>query len=239
MQISKWVTVTLTVLLLGGRVFAQSVDDIISKHIDAMGGADKLASLNTVYEETTSSIMGNDLPAKVWVVNNTGFRMEMDMMGSQMVQVANKDKGWMINPMSGNTDPQPMTDIQLKQAMQRTLLGGQLFHYKERGFTATLVGQDTVGSKQTYKIKLSKDGQPDEVYYIDATTYKIDKTTSTNYNGDTPVPLDIVFNGYQTTPDGYVFPSSYTMELPQGELVTTINKLVINQPVDTAKFQKP
>jgi len=239
MQISKWVAVTLTVFMLGGKVFAQSVDDVIAKHIEAMGGSAKLSSLNSVYEETNSSIAGNDLPAKVWVVNNTGFRMEMDIMGSQMVQVGTKDKGWMINPMSGSSDVQPIPDDALKAFTRRMYLAGQLFKYKERGYTATLQGKDTVGGKDTYKIKLSKDGEQDATYYIDATTYYIDKTSTTVVTNGTAAQQDIVFTGYQKTPEGYVFPTGYTMELPQGELVTTLNKIVVNQPIDTAKFQKP
>lgn len=239
MQISKWVAVTLTVLLLGGKAFAQNVDDIISKNIDAMGGKDKLAALNSVYEETTNSIMGNDLPAKVWIVNNTGFRMEMDMMGSQMVQVANKEKGWMINPMSGSTDPQPMPDEAMKAVARRLMLAGPLYNYQANGYTATLVDKEAVNGKDTYKVKLSKTGEPDATYYIDATTYYVDKSSSQNYINGNMVQQDIVYTGYNKTPEGYVFPTGYTMELPQGQLVTTITKVVINQPIDTAKFQKP
>ncbi|HTJ14374.1 MAG TPA: hypothetical protein VL547_20185 [Dinghuibacter sp.] len=239
MQVSKWVAVTLTVFLLGGKVFAQSVDDIISKNIDAMGGKAKLAALNTLYEETSSSIMGNDLPAKVWAVNNEGFRMEMDIMGQQMIQVANKEKGWAVNPMTGNTDPQPMDTDAMKAITRRMTLAGPLFNYKEKGYTATLDGKETVNGKDTYKVKLSKPGEPDATYYIDAATYYVDKASTTAYVNGTTTQQDIVYTGYNKTPEGYVFASGYTLELPQGELVTTVNKVVVNQPIDAAKFQKP
>ncbi|TDW99327.1 LolA-like protein [Dinghuibacter silviterrae] len=239
MQVTKWVAVTLTVLLLGGKVFAQSVDDIIAKNIDAMGGQDKLATLNTVYEETTSSIMGNDLPAKIWVVNNVGFRMEMEMMGSKMVTVVNKDKGWMINPMAGSTDPQPLPDEAVKTFARRMTLGGAFFNYKDRGYTATLVGKESVNGKDTYKIKMTKTGEPDATYYVDATTYYVDKSSTTTFMNGQSVEQDIIFTDYKKTPEGFVLPNSYTMELPQGELVTTMTKVVFNQPIDTTKFQNP
>lgn len=239
MQVSKWVAVTLTVLLLGGKVFAQNVDDIIAKHVDAMGGKDKLAALNSVYEETNSTIMGNELPAKVWVVNNVGFRMEMDMMGSQMVTVVNRQKGWMINPMAGSTDPQALPDDAVKMFAHRMVLGGQLYNYKERGYTATLVGKEAVNGKDTYKIKLSKAGESDATYYVDAATYYIDKSAAMSYMNGQSTEQDIIFTDYKKTPEGYVFPNSYTIELPQGELVTTMTKVVVNQPIDTAKFQNP
>lgn len=239
MQVSKWVAMTLATMLLGGKGFAQRVEDIISKNIDAMGGQAKLAGLNTLYEEATTSIMGNDLPSKLWVVNNEGFRMELDMMGSQAVQVANKDKGWSINPMSGSSDPQPMEADALKAVAHRMMLAGPLYNYKERGYTVALIGKDTVAGKETYKVKLSKTGEPDATYYIDATTYYVDKVSAMTYFNGSTSQQDIVYTGYNKTPDGYVYASGYTLQVPQGELVTTINKVTVNQPIDTAKFQKP
>jgi hypothetical protein len=239
MQLTKWIAVTMTVSLLGGRAFSQSADDIITKHIDAMGGKDKIATLTSVYEETNNSIMGNDLPAKVWIANQTGYRMEMDMSGSKMVYAATKDKGIMINPMAGSSDPQPIPDDAMKGFVKRMQLAGPFINYKDQGYTATLVGKDTVNGKNTYKIKLTKSGEPDATYYIDATTYYIDKaTTEVTMNGSATMQ-DIVFNGYNKTPEGYVFPTGFTLELPQGELVTTINKIVVNQPIDAKLFQNP
>jgi hypothetical protein len=239
MQITKWVAVTLTVCLLGGRAFSQNVDDIISKHIDAMGGKDKLASLQSVYEEVNNSMMGNELPSKVWIANNTGYRMEMDMMGSKMIFAVDKDKGWSINPMGGSTDPQPLPDEAVKTFASRMQLGGVFFNYKDRGYSATLLGQDTVGGKTTYKIKLSKSGEPDATYYIDATTYYIDKASTTTFVNGASAQQDIMFTSYKKTPEGYIFPGGYTMELPMGELVAVINKVVVNQPIDPKLFQNP
>lgn len=239
MQISKWVAVTLTICLLGGRAFSQNVDDIISKNLDAMGGKAKLASLNSVYEEMNSSIMGNDLPGKVWISNNAAYRMEMDMMGAKMIFVLNKDKGWAVMPMGGSTDPQPLPDDAVKAFMPRMNLAGAFYNYKERGYTATLMGKDSVAGKDTYKIKLTKSGEPDAVYYVDASTYYVDKSSTMTYMNGQTAQADIVFTGYQKTPDGFVFPSAYSLELPQGQLVTTITKVTANQPIDSTLFQKP
>src|SRR6266568_6860986 len=39
---------------------AQTVDDIINKHIDALGGKDKLSQVTSLYVESTVNAMGND-----------------------------------------------------------------------------------------------------------------------------------------------------------------------------------
>jgi hypothetical protein len=41
---------------------AQTVDEIIDKHIEAVGGKDKIAALKSVRMETNLSIQGMDIP---------------------------------------------------------------------------------------------------------------------------------------------------------------------------------
>jgi hypothetical protein len=237
MQITKWVAVMLTVCMLGGKAFSQSVDDIINKNIDAMGGKDKLATYTTEYMETSNSIMGNDLPAKIWITNALGYRMEMDMMGAKMVVVINKDTGWIINPMTGNTQPTPLPQKEAQTYARQMNIAGPFLNYAARGYTATLLGNDKVNGKDTYKIKLTKAGEEDVTYYIDATTYYIDKRSSNSMMQGQEMQQDIVFTDYQKTPDGIVYPSGYTIGLPQGDLVTTVTKIVFNQPVDPKLYQ--
>lgn len=239
MQISKWVAVTLTVCLFGVRAYAQNVDDIIAKNLDAMGGKAKLATLNSVYEETNSSMMDNDFPGKVWIANNTAYRMEMDIMGAKMIITVNKDKGWAVIPMSGNNDAQDLPDDAIKAFAPRMNLAGPFYNYKDRGYTATLLGKDSVAGKDTYKIKLSKTGEPDGIFYVDAATYYIDKASVAMYMNGQTNQADIVYTSYEKTPDGYIYPVGYFLDLPQGKFTTTVTKFTVNQPVDSTLFKKP
>jgi hypothetical protein len=231
--------VMLTVLLLGGKAFSQNVDDIISKHLDAMGGQDKLAALTSLYEEVDNSIAGNSLPTKVWIGNNLGYRMEMDIMGSKMEVVVNKEKGWQINPMTGNSDPQPFPDEAVKESASRMVLGSPFVHYKDRGYTATLAGTEKVNGKDTYKIKLSKAGLSDGYYDIDQSTYFIDKDSVSSFANGAMTTVDIIFGSYAKSPEGVSYASSFSMNLPQGDLESTVTKAVFNQPVDPKLFQNP
>ena len=42
---------------------AQTVDEIINKHIDAIGGKDKVAGVKTLSIESTLEVMGNEAPS--------------------------------------------------------------------------------------------------------------------------------------------------------------------------------
>ena len=45
-------------LLSSVAIKAQGVDDIIAKHIDAIGGKDKVSGLKSIYKEEAVSVMG-------------------------------------------------------------------------------------------------------------------------------------------------------------------------------------
>lgn len=236
-SVSKWIATFAVIVVLSAGAMAQTVDDVINKHIDAIGGKDKLIALKTLYQESSMQIMGQDMPMKIWISNGLGMRTEMEMMGQKMIVAVNKDKGWMINPMTGSTDPQDLPAEQVKQSMAQMELGGPLFNYKTKGYTATLLGKEKVGSNDCYKIKLTKDKDVESTYYIDATTYYIDKTdTKINANGN-EVQVGSVFSDYKKSTDGYVFAYTTTVTNQMGEIVSKITKLDINKPMDSKLFE--
>ncbi|HTJ14373.1 MAG TPA: hypothetical protein VL547_20180 [Dinghuibacter sp.] len=241
MQITKRIILAAALSLIGAGSFAQDVNDIINKNIEAMGGKDKLTKLVSVYEENTTSVMGNDLNSKVWVINGQGLRAEVEVMGSTIITVMTKDTGWMVNPLTGNTDPQPIPTDQLKQSAARMDLRGQFLDYKGNGYTATLVGKEQVAGKDNFKVKLSKQGEGDMVFFIDAATYYVSKLVTTNSVNGSDVTSEIAFADYKKTPDGYVFPftTTVTNAAAGGEIKNVVTKVVPNQTIDPKIFQKP
>jgi outer membrane lipoprotein-sorting protein len=238
MLLTKHLLLAILLFFADAGVFAQNANDIINKNIEAMGGKDKLSHLNSVYEEMTTSVMGQEIPAKIWIVNEKGMRTEMTVMGQQMITVVTTDTGWMINPMTGNNTPQPLPSNMLKQSLGKMDLRGQLMDYMNKGFTATLLGKEADGSKEAYKIRLIKSGQPTFTFYIDVSSYLISKiATEANANGQ-KTAVTIVMSDYRKTPEGYFFPFLTTIEAGSGEIKSQITKLTINPAVDPSLFAK-
>src|SRR5688572_6409440 len=84
-------------------IFGQTVDEIINKHIEAIGGKEKVASVKTLYMEGTLDLMGNQAPSITHIVHGKGYKNEVDFNGSKMVTVYTDKAGWTINPMAGQT----------------------------------------------------------------------------------------------------------------------------------------
>src|SRR4051812_9679020 len=92
---------TITASLSIFSLQAQTVDEIINKHVDALGGKDKLSQVTSLYVESTVNAMGNDNPSKTYILNGKDYKVESDFNGQQFVQCYTTDKGgWVINPMA-------------------------------------------------------------------------------------------------------------------------------------------
>ena len=89
---------------------AQTVDEIINKHIDAIGGKEKLSQVKSLYTENSMDVMGNSAPQKEYLVEGKGFKSEVEFNGASIIQCYTDKSGWTINPMMGGTDAQAMPD---------------------------------------------------------------------------------------------------------------------------------
>ena len=50
------------IMLFATAAQAQTVDEILSKHIDAIGGKEKISQVKSIYTEISMEVMGNSAP---------------------------------------------------------------------------------------------------------------------------------------------------------------------------------
>ena len=85
---------------------AQNVDEIVGKHIEALGGKSVLNSIKSIYVESTVEFMGNEAPSTTYILNGKGYKNELDFNGTKIIQCVTEKGGWAINPMAGATTAQ-------------------------------------------------------------------------------------------------------------------------------------
>lgn len=219
---------------------AQSVDEIVGKYIDAIGGKDVVRQITTMVSESSLEVMGNIGTSKTTLVNGKAMKMEIDVMGTQVVFCYSDSSGWAINPMSGNYNAVDMGEAEYKAGKEQIWMVGPFPDYAARGFKVELVGQEMVGDVNANKLSVVSPEGVESFYYFDpATNYLIQITQKTEMMGQ---PMDIVvgMSNYQKTDQGIVIP--YKTETNYGGqffLIASLTKVVFNEPVDPAIFVKP
>jgi len=214
---------------------AQSVDEIVGKHLDALGGKTVLNSIKSVYVESTVEIMGNEAPSTTYILNGKGYKNELDFNGTKIVQCVTEKGGWAINPMAGSTTAQAIPADQLKSYQLQLNVGGPLMDYAAKGYKAELIGKDSVA----YKIRLTTPDGVDIVYYIDLKTYLIDKAMNKVSMGGQSIETTAVFSDYKKTDAGYTIAYSQQVILPQVTLNIINKKVEMNKDIDPAIFEMP
>ncbi|MFN8354823.1 MAG: hypothetical protein U0Y10_10285 [Spirosomataceae bacterium] len=190
--------ILMSVLLLSGMMtatLAQSVDDVVSKYMAAVGG-EKWNTVNALQIISTMSGNNGDMELTTTVVKDKAYKWEMNAGMFQMTRCINGDEGWSTNPRNGGA-AEAMTPDQVKNQKDQTEIPSSLFDYKAKGHTAELEGKETVDGKELYKIKLTKKSGGVDYYYVDANTYLIAKRTMVQSMMGREIQSEAIYSDYK------------------------------------------
>jgi hypothetical protein len=234
----KLTKIALLMALLFSALFtnAQTADEIINKHLDAIGGKETLQKIKSVHIESQMEMMGNELSSITTVLDGKGFRSESDFNGQKIIQVYTDKDGWTVNPMTGSTTPQPMSQDQYNAGHEQIYIVS-LLNYANRGVKAELDGREQVGNVNTYKVKMTGSDSSSTTYYFDPSTYYIIQLTKSVEMMGQPTNLKVAFSNFKKMDAGWVMPQQIDTDFGQFAMTAKIEKVDVNTPVDESIFQ--
>jgi outer membrane lipoprotein-sorting protein len=221
--------------------YSQTADDIIDKYVAAVGGMDKINSIQTLRITAKFSAMGQDIPVVQTVKKPDKIKTEITIQGLTMLRVYDGNIGWGINPFQGSKDAEKMNPEETKEMKDQAHFEGKLVNYKDKGSTVELLGKEDLEGTEAYKIKLTdKDGDI-STYYIDANSYLLLKETAKRKIKEKEINTETSFGDYKSE-DGYIMPHSFEIKSDMGEMGSqkiSIDKVEFNVPVDDSIFTMP
>lgn len=233
MKLIRTSAIAIAAMLVSVFTFAQTAEEIVAKHIEAIGGAAAWKKVNSLYYEGKMTVQGAEVNVTLTVLNGKGVRQNISVMGMTGYQIITPTAGWNFMPFQGQTTPEAMTADELKQSADDLDVQGKLIDYKSKGNTVEYLGKDDVEGTECYKLKVTTKAGNIETVFIDPKSYyivrSIVKKTANGQESDVPTDL----SNYKKLPEGIVVPFSIT--LPFGELV--ISKAEVNKQVDESTFK--
>lgn len=241
MKFLRMPVAAIAALSLSVAVQAQTADEIINKHLEAIGGKEKIASLKSLVVESEMDIMGTPAPTVTTTLYKKGYISEVNYNGQKIINCVTSDKGgWTVNPLAGVVTAEPMPADQVKSGQVQLEPGGSLYNYAANGFTAELAGQEEVNGKKAYKIVLTGKDGTSFTHFVDPTSYFIVRTVAKMTIGGNPIEQSVNFSDYKKTDFGMLVPNSFSIELPNGMVLTsTVKKVEVNKEIDPKIFDKP
>lgn len=230
-------------LILLGSAFAQAqtVDEVIEKYIQGVGGRDKIRAVQSAKTEIKMKAQMFEFPTVAYIKKDGSMRSETEIQGLKIIQAYNgaDSSGWSINPMQGDTKAHKMNDEQTKDMREDNRLESPLMDYKQKGHSAELLGKEDLEGDEVFKVMLIKKNGNITYYYIDAQSYLIWKEESKIKYQDREYTNETYFSNY-TTQDGIT--SARTIENYNDGKVTmqmNIEKMEYNQKFDDQLFKMP
>jgi outer membrane lipoprotein-sorting protein len=145
--------VLLSALLVASVCSAQTLDEIINRYY-AANGVETLEKANSMYVEAKASQMGMEIPMVINVKKPNKVKMVMSIQGMDMVTLFDGEKGYMINPMTGSTDPVEIPAEQLSGIEQYNMLRDNVMDaYK--GNRIKFEGEADVNGKPSFKLAVT------------------------------------------------------------------------------------
>lgn len=215
-------------------IYAQTVDEVINKHIEAIGGKDKLSQLKSVYTENSMEVMGSSAPQKEYLVEGKAYKSEVEYNGSNIISCFTDKNGWTINPMMGGTDAQAMPEALYKAGKSQIYFGGGLVNYAVKGYKAELAGKEG----DAFKIKLSDSGS-ETFYFIDSKTYLLTKSIVKSEMMGQAIDVTTTYSDYKKTDFGIMLPFSKNIDMGMLQLSQKTDKAEINKAIDMKIFDMP
>jgi hypothetical protein len=213
-----------------------TAEEIVSKHLAAIGGKEAIAKVKSMSMENTLQVMGNEAPNTILLVDGVGYKSETEFNGTKIIQCVNDKGGWQVNPMAGATDPTPMADDEYKSQRDQIFVGGQLLNYAEKGTKVEVSAKDTA----TYTLKVTPKEGTESTYVIDAKTYYIKSYQRKGKMQGQDVDVTTTFSDYRKTDGGFVIPYSMDIDLGgQFSMSIVVKKVDMNKQIDPAIFAIP
>lgn len=223
---------------------AQTVDEVLAKHIAARGGKEKLAAVQTARATGKMTMGPMEVPFVMeWKAPNH-VRQEFIVQGKAGVRAYDGTTAWMHMPFMGKADPEKMAEEDTADmAQEADLIEGPLVNYQQKGHQVRLVGKKEIEGTEVYELEVTMKNGDVTHDYLDAETYLTIKQESKHKQGDQELEVETAIGNYQQV-DGLTLPFSINSTIKgapagAGGQSITIEKYELGAAIEESRFAFP
>ena len=226
---------------------AQSVEEIVENYLENTGGTENWENVKGVRMNASINQMGMEIPIEMVQLKDKMYT-KISIQGQEIKQgVFDGETLWSTNFMSMKAEKSDQEDVDnVKNELAE--FPDPFLNYKDKGFTAELMGTETVEGSDVYKIKLTKkpmvvDGEevPNvSIYYFDSENFVPIMVHEEVMSGPGKgMIMESKMSDYQEV-EGLYFPFSMTQGVKdQPGQPITIESIELNPSVDDSEFNFP
>jgi len=242
-----------TLLLIIGLMTAfasqsQTIDEIIDEYFENTGGIDNWKALKGLKTMAKVNQGGMELPVEIVQLSDGRTYTKITLQGTVLMQgVYDGETLWNTNFANMKAEKSDAEQTE-NYKLDTNDFPDALFNYKEKGYNAELLENETVDGTETFKIKITKepktmDGlevQDVVYYYFDTESFiLIAQDNEVKQGPQKGVIQRITFSDYLEV-DGFYFPFSLTQGIKDGaSQPIIIESTLLNPEIEDSAFAMP
>jgi len=243
----RFVIALISAALMAPAVLAQgknasTLDELVTKNIEAKGGADALRALQSL--RLTGKLLvdqGQIELAYVQMKKRPGeVRTEGTLQGMTQIEAYDGKEGWKISPFQGRKDPEKMSTDDVKSLMEDAEIDGPLVDWKAKGSTVDYLGTEDVDGTPAYKVKVVRKNGDVSFVFLDPDHFLEIRVVTQRIKHGAQEEVETDLGDYEKT-GGVFIPTSIESGRkgdPDKQKII-IDKAEANVPADEAIFHFP
>jgi outer membrane lipoprotein-sorting protein len=228
-------------LAVPSAVAAQTVDEIVARHVAARGGREALVAVRAV-RMTGRAMAGPGRQAIVRreIARPGRIRTEFEFQGTTGVWAWDGSAGWRVSPLDGSLEPEGLPAEEAASLAEQADLEGPLVDWKAKGHSVEVVGQETLPGGPAHRLKVTPRSGAPRTVWVDAATGLVVRTESTRRLRGREVTIEAVFGDYRKTA-GVAFARSVETGVAgrPRRLRVVVETVEVNPVLDDGRFRVP
>ncbi len=219
---------------------AETVDEILARHLAARGGAEKLASVRALRIKGRFFEGSTEAPFLYEWKRPNQYRFEITVGGMTESQGFDGKAGWSLDP-SEQPEPETMAPLQLAMMNDAADFEGPLVDSEAKGAKVELVGKTEVEGTPAWELKVTRADGGVERSFLDAETYlEILQVERYETPGGGSFDLEVTWSDYKEVA-GALFPGSWSRKPKGGSGATTVlfEHIEPNPELPEERFRRP
>lgn len=180
------------------RLGAESVDEILSRHVEARGGHQKIQELTSVRMTGTIAFgPGQPAPFSLQMRRPNKMRTEFVFQGMTGIQAFDGERAWAVLPMAGKTEAEYLPAEAAREAAEQADIEGPLVDAAAKGHKVELMGHEKVDGRDCVKLMVTLKSGTVRYVYLDAATFLEVKGEGRRMAGGDEVMLETYYRDYR------------------------------------------
>lgn len=218
-----------------------SLADVVSRHVEARGGAERWRALATLRLRGTYAAFSQRADFNLIRARGDLYRLDFSLLESPATRARDEEGAWVLHKLLQPQAERITEGPYVAQMERESLFGLLLLDYADKGIEVQLAGDGEVDGIATVNLEVTLPGGQQETWMLDAESFlevAIDSTVIDHTQSADPVIQRAFFDDYRDV-EGLVIPHQVDLEFGHRLESMTVREVEIDPEIATGNFSLP